>query len=321
LTNSTVSTNRAEGDNDAESGGSGINNQGQATLINSTIAWNPLGSGSSGGIHNDGTLTLSNTLFANNFGGNCGGGGASLGHNLADDNTCGLNQPSDLIVANANLDVVLQVNPPGNTATHALLPGSDAIDASNCNGGAITTDQRGVSRPQGAACDIGAFELEQTPPTATPTNTPEPPTATPTNTPVPPTATPTNTPVPNATPDCTNAYAEPALLWPPNHAMQAISVLGITDPDGQPVSVSVTSVFQDEPTNGTGDGDTAPDATLSPLSVRAERSGNGDGRVYHVAVTASDGVGGSCAVEIQVGVPHSKKKLPVDGGALYNSTN
>ena len=63
-------------------------------------------------------------------------------------------------------------------------------------------DQRGVSRPQGSGCDLGAFELVETGlPTPTPTNTPLPPTATPTSTPLPPTATPTSTSVPpTATP-------------------------------------------------------------------------------------------------------------------------
>ncbi len=54
----------------------------------------------------------------------------------------------------------------GPTQTHALLAGSDAIDAGNPatpgSGGdaCLATDQRGVARPQGATCDIGAFELE-----------------------------------------------------------------------------------------------------------------------------------------------------------------
>jgi hypothetical protein len=49
--------------------------------------------------------------------------------------------------------------PDGPTKTHALLPGSPAIDAAvACP--PPTTDQRGVSRPQGAACDIGAYEVE-----------------------------------------------------------------------------------------------------------------------------------------------------------------
>jgi hypothetical protein len=48
----------------------------------------------------------------------------------------------------------------GPTLTHALLAGSPAIDAvplADCSG--VTDDQRGVLRPQGPACDIGAFEL------------------------------------------------------------------------------------------------------------------------------------------------------------------
>ncbi|HET7378211.1 MAG TPA: choice-of-anchor Q domain-containing protein, partial [Anaerolineae bacterium] len=48
----------------------------------------------------------------------------------------------------------------GDTATHALLPGSPAIDAIPVLSCTLATDQRGVSRPQPADgnCDIGAFE-------------------------------------------------------------------------------------------------------------------------------------------------------------------
>ena len=65
---------------------------------------------------------------------------------------------------------------------------------------------------------------------------------------------------------------------------------------------------------GRGDGSFAPDAELgtaeAPLSVRAERSGSGTGRVYHVAVEATDGRGGTCTATVQVCVPHDL------GGAL-----
>jgi hypothetical protein len=73
------------------------------------------------------------------------------------------------------LDTTLQDNG-GDTQTHALVAGSPAIDAVQDG---PSTDQRGVSRPQGAAFDIGAFELE---PINMPTNTPTA-TGTPTNTP------------------------------------------------------------------------------------------------------------------------------------------
>jgi hypothetical protein len=47
----------------------------------------------------------------------------------------------------------------GLTATHTLLSGSPAIDAGTAEG-CPATDQRGVSRPQGEACDIGSFERQ-----------------------------------------------------------------------------------------------------------------------------------------------------------------
>jgi hypothetical protein len=53
--------------------------------------------------------------------------------------------------------------------------------------------------------------------------------------------------------------------------------------------------------------------------LRAERSGNGDGRVYHIHFTASDPEGSASGV-VTVTVPHSKKKPAIDGGELYNST-
>ena len=56
------------------------------------------------------------------------------------------------------LDPVLADNG-GYTQTHALVPGSPAVDAVPTDCGPPETDQRGVPRPQGAACDIGALEV------------------------------------------------------------------------------------------------------------------------------------------------------------------
>jgi hypothetical protein len=50
----------------------------------------------------------------------------------------------------------------GGTQTHALQPGSPAIDSGSCTdiaGDLITSDQRGIARPQGIRCDIGAYEF------------------------------------------------------------------------------------------------------------------------------------------------------------------
>jgi hypothetical protein len=131
----------------------------------------------------------------------------------------------------------------------------------------------------------------------------------------------------NRPPDCTDAAPSLDMLWPPNHKFVDINVLGVTDPDGDPITINIDSIFQDEPVDTFGDGAFTPDGMgvgTDTASVRAERSGTkkvpGDGRVYHIAFTASDGVGGSCSDTVFVGVPHDKKDTPIDGGALYDST-
>ena len=123
---------------------------------------------------------------------------------------------------------------------------------------------------------------------------------------------------------CTAAFADPTLLWPPNHRQIPITINGITDPDGDTFTITVTGIFQDEPTNTDGDGNTAIDGggvgTSRPW-VRAERLGSGDGRVYRIAFTADDGKGGSCPGEVTTSVPHDKSGRPaVDSGTQYDST-
>jgi hypothetical protein len=53
----------------------------------------------------------------------------------------------------------LALNPPGTTRTHALLPNSPAVNHIPAGSCVETEDQRGVHRPQGAGCDVGAYEL------------------------------------------------------------------------------------------------------------------------------------------------------------------
>ncbi len=129
----------------------------------------------------------------------------------------------------------------------------------------------------------------------------------------------------NQPPDCSDASASPSSLWPPNHQFVPVQVIGVTDPDGDPVTITVNSIFQDEPVLSPGSGNTSPDGTgvgTSTAQLRAEREGAGNGRVYHVAFTADDGNGGTCTGEVLVGVPKSQgaKAGPVDDGALYDST-
>jgi hypothetical protein len=128
----------------------------------------------------------------------------------------------------------------------------------------------------------------------------------------------------DAPPVCSAAMPSQAVLWPPNHRLVSIRIMGVTDPDSTSVTITVTSVTQDEPVNGLGDGDTGPDAVLqgSTVLIRAERSGSGNGRVYTIHFVASDGQGGSCTGSVQVLVPHDQGHggIAVDDGQQYTST-
>ncbi|HET7396079.1 MAG TPA: hypothetical protein VFK12_06540, partial [Gammaproteobacteria bacterium] len=126
-------------------------------------------------------------------------------------------------------------------------------------------------------------------------------------------------------PDCSKAAPDAPLLWPPNHKMKSVAINGITNPGGLSFTVAITAIQQDEPVNGLGDGDTAPDGAgvgSTTAQVRVERSGTGEGRLYFIAFKATNSAGGSCTGTVTVGVPHDKshKGLPVDTGDRYDST-
>jgi len=127
----------------------------------------------------------------------------------------------------------------------------------------------------------------------------------------------------NQDPDCSGATPSQDSLFPPNHKMNDITINGVTDPDGDTVTLTVDGITQDEPTNDTGDGDTSPDGDgvgTDTAQIRAERSGTGDGRVYEISFTADDSNGGMCTGSVSVGVPHDKKDTAVDSGQNFDST-
>ncbi|WP_406698511.1 choice-of-anchor Q domain-containing protein [Singulisphaera sp. Ch08] len=165
ITNSTLSGNSADGTGGGISNG-GPSDGGTLTVINSTLSGNSAGVGSfGGGIFNYvGSVAIITSLFVNPAGGNLAQGNAasfvSGGHNLFSDAPAVALHPTDLI----NTDPLLGplADNGGPTQTMALLPGSPAIDAGLARLG-VATDQRGVPRPQGAAPDIGAFELATAP--------------------------------------------------------------------------------------------------------------------------------------------------------------
>jgi hypothetical protein len=122
-------------------------------------------------------------------------------------------------------------------------------------------------------------------------------------------------------PDASHAHADVGVLWPPDHKMALVHIIGLINPNDDPVTID--SVRQDEPTNGLGDGDTPVDAIISgdTVQLRAERSGNGNGRVYHVCFTVHDPEQDATGC-VTVSVPKSKKTdVAGDGGSLYDSTH
>jgi hypothetical protein len=207
FTRCTISNNK-EG---AGGGGIAVTNQNSTlTLLNSTVSGNDARFGSGGGISLEagasvnlesvtianntanfrgggidavnGSVTMQNTIIAGNHasptkGQDCDGTLGSQGFNLVEDVAfCTVGNAVNDVLGEPPLLAPLADNG-GRTQTHALLPGSPAINAGNpaVPGGGGTAcppfDQRGVGRPTGGPCDIGAFEFE---PATTTTTLPPP---------------------------------------------------------------------------------------------------------------------------------------------------
>ena len=87
------------------------------------------------------------------------------------------------------------------------------------------------------------------------------------------------------------ASATPALLWPPNHKMVPVEVLAAATDACEAATWKITSVGSNEPVNGRGDGNTAPDWVITgdhTVNLRAERAGSGHGRAYWISIQATD---------------------------------
>ena len=125
-------------------------------------------------------------------------------------------------------------------------------------------------------------------------------------------------------PVCSAARPSQLVLWPPNQQLVPIEILGITHRPDNPVTIVITSVTQDEKVEGLADGNTSPDAVIQAgrVLLRAQRAGNGNGRVYQVRFDAVDATGASCSGVVHVGVPLNMKPglRIVDDGQVYRST-
>jgi hypothetical protein len=89
-----------------------------------------------------------------------------------------------------------------------------------------------------------------------------------------------------------------------------VTVVAVDSVDSTPVS-RIVSVSSNQPINGTGDGDTAPDWEITgPLTVnlRSERAGN-DVRKYTIRVETTDDSGNSTFTKVQVQVTNTKGRI------------
>ncbi len=158
--------------NTATATGSGVNNDGTITVLDSTFFGNS-GVGLRNAPSPDLTtvLNLGNTILANNVGGDCRNEGDTLnvtGPNLIADDDHTIRSCSIAATMTGDPTLGPLADNGGPTLTHALLPGSPAIDAANdtlCAASPVNNlDQRGQPRPAdgdgdgAAACDLGAFE-------------------------------------------------------------------------------------------------------------------------------------------------------------------
>jgi uncharacterized repeat protein (TIGR01451 family) len=165
ISNSSIANNSVKG-----RGGGGITQGGgyyrlgsdPTRFVDSTIAGNSVeGANPIGGNLAVGAPTFRNSIIsggqANPGSENCTASGTSLGHNIESTDQCGLTTGSDQKNTDPKLAALQDNGGPGPTVGFGPdSPAFDKGDLSTCP----TTDERGVTRPQGAGCDVGAFELE-----------------------------------------------------------------------------------------------------------------------------------------------------------------
>ena len=321
IANSTFSNNSAEAS--PSSVGGGIFVHGSGIITNSTLSGNSAGDGAGILIDADATLTFSNTIIANSHYSTYGHDCANLGtlvtntNNLVEDGSC-----SALLSGDSQLGPLADNG--GFTQTFALLAGSPAIDAGN-DASCPATDQRGISRPQGAHCDIGAFEYvflgtpTNTPtdtltdtatftPASTPTDT-----ATPTSTsPMTPTGTLTDLPL-LVTSNADDGTANPADCPSASNCRLRDAIAAAAGDDvisfdpglsGETITLSSTLAFSRDVTiDGSG--------LSSPISI----SGNNAVRVFYINPSVNVTLNN---LNIQNGFTDSSSSLGYSGAGIYN---
>lgn len=153
--------------NEAAQAGGGLSVEDEVFLVYSTVRGNRGASGTSGNLGSiDHLVAVASVIVESGGGPSCGTVGvvSSEGWNVADDDSCGLDHPTDR--QDAGLDARLGPLADNGGPTPTMLPAADsplvdAIPVADCRTGSAAmtvVDQRGLDRPAGAGCDIGAVE-------------------------------------------------------------------------------------------------------------------------------------------------------------------
>jgi hypothetical protein len=174
VVNSTFSGNTGGSANGAGGGAIGAVNAGTVRILNSTIVSNSAGSAAFGGgiyagsgttVEIRNSIVSANTVPPDRSGPDCVGTLQSQGYNIISDlKGCSVAGTLTGNLTGVDAQLAPLADNGGGTKTHALLAGSparDAGDPAGCtdqSGSPLATDQRGITRPQGTACDIGAYE-------------------------------------------------------------------------------------------------------------------------------------------------------------------
>ena len=99
----------------------------------------------------------------------------------------------------------------------------------------------------------------------------------------------------------------PDVLWPANHKYVDVTATVVVSDNFDPnPTVELVSVTSNEPDDGLGDGDTANDIVIVDdfhFQLRAERSGNGDGRIYTITYKVTDACGNSATQSVDGDCP------------------
>jgi hypothetical protein len=167
ITNSTITDNTA-----SNSGGGLFAGLNQISMAYTTVVGNAAPLGANVDLDFSAALIVGSSLIGSPLGGgeNCDiAGGATVqshGYNVSSDTSCALDAgPGDRPSTDPGVGALADNGGP--TLTRLPEPTSPALDLADCAAVAVGVDQRGVSRPQGPACDSGSVEVETSDSTTT----------------------------------------------------------------------------------------------------------------------------------------------------------